>query len=309
MPGGGGEGRRNRPKAPGARRPERARDAHVLRRGTEAHYEDPAYYDHAYRSRRADVRFYADLAEAHGGPVLELGVGTGRVAFETARRGIDVIGVDRLRSMLDRAEARLRTLRPAAARKRVALVRGGIDSVRLGRRFPLVISPFNVFQHLYTRADVEAALATVRAHLRPRGRFVFDVLLPDAHFLSRSPTRLYRGRSVLRPSEGRRYHYAESFQYDPVRQIQVTNMFFQGTEDETDVLVTPLAHRQFFPAELEALLHYNGLTLVERFGDWDRGPLTGRSESQVLVCRHRPGFSEPDGRGAGGDGAAPGGNR
>lgn len=270
----------------------RPRDARVLRRGTEAHYEDPVYYDHAYRRRRSDVRFYADLAEDLGGPVLELGVGTGRVAFELARRGIDVVGVDRMPAMLDRARERLDTLRPKAARDRVALVRGDLRAVRLDRRFPLVLSPFNVFQHLYDRGDLERALATVRRHLRPRGRFAFDVLLPDAYFLSRDPARVYRGPSVLRPTEGRRYHYGESFQYDPVRQIQVTTMFFQGVEDETDVHVAPLAHRQFYPAELEALLHYNGFEAVERWGDFDRSPLTGSSESQILLCRRRRGYAD-----------------
>ncbi|MEM9074804.1 MAG: class I SAM-dependent methyltransferase, partial [Myxococcota bacterium] len=80
--------------------------SHDLRAGTDAHYEDGQYYDQVYRRRRKDVRFYADLAEARGGPVLELGCGTGRVTRAIADRGMDVVGVDRMEPMLRRARER-----------------------------------------------------------------------------------------------------------------------------------------------------------------------------------------------------------
>ena len=62
--------------------------------GSEAHYEDGRYYDQAYRRRRHDVRFYTNLAVESGGPVLELGAGTGRVALAIAKAGVEVVGVE-----------------------------------------------------------------------------------------------------------------------------------------------------------------------------------------------------------------------
>ncbi len=181
----------------------------------------------------------------------------------------------------------------AEVKERVRLVRADLRSVRLRRRFPLVIAPFNVFMHLYDRRDVERALATVRAHLAPGGRFVFDVLVPDSRELARSPARTYREGFVRVPAGGTRFRYGEAFDYDPVSQVQLVTMVFE--EDEASAsspgqdasFIVPLAHRQFFPAELEALLHYNGLTIVERYGDFSRGPLTRVSESQILVARVR----------------------
>ena len=258
-----------------------------LEPGTTAHYEDAAYYDQTYRRRRSDVRFYAAMAEHHGGPVLELGVGTGRVARDIARRGMAVVGVDLMPEMLAQAERRL-AREPRAVRERVELLRGDLRRVRLGRRFPLVISPFNVFMHLYERRDWERALATVAAHLRPRGRLVFDVLLPDALELARHPTRIYRGRSVRLPGDGRRYRYGERFDYDPVRQLQKVTMVFEDDEDPTRSFSTPLSHRQVFPAELEALLHYNGFRIEALWGDFEGGPLEAHSESQVVVARLSP---------------------
>lgn len=257
-----------------------------LRIGTEAHYQDAAYYDQAYRRRREDVLFYADRAEESRGPVLELGVGTGRVALEIAKRGVDLVGIDRMPEMLRRARERLARL-PAERRERVELRRGDMRRVRLGRSFPLVISPFNVFMHLYDREDVEQAFETVRAHLTPRGRFIFDVLLPDPKALARDPSRIYRCGTIKLPGDGRRYKYGENFQYDPVGQVQLITMAFQAEDDRNDLFVTPLTHRQFFPAELEALLHYNGFRIEARFGGFQGEPLTGESESQVIVARLR----------------------
>jgi SAM-dependent methyltransferase len=151
----------------------------TLQHGTEALYRDGRYYDHIYRSRRHDVRFYVEMARRHGGPVLELGCGTGRVTLALAREGFEVVGVDALPSMLEQANAKLAKL-PAAVRARVELRRGDLRRVRLRRRFALVIAPFNVFMHLYERRDVERALATCHTHLRPRGRLAFAARPPGA---------------------------------------------------------------------------------------------------------------------------------
>lgn len=258
------------------------------REGTEAHYRDAAYYDQAYRRRRFDVRFYQSLAESVGGPVLEWGCGTGRVSFAMAEHA-DVVGVDPMAEMLARAEARRARL-TRRVRDRVQLRRGDIRSSRLRQRFPLVVAPFNVLMHLYTRQDLEKALANVARHLRRGGRFVFDVRNPHPRELGRDPQRVYRAGQVTRTGadgEKARYHYRERFDYDPVTQVQRIEMAFIGVDDPADFEIMPLAHRQFFPAELEALLHYNGFTVVERYGDFDRAPLDDESEVQVIVARAR----------------------
>src|SRR5262245_52090851 len=110
--------------------------------GATAHYADPAYYDLSYRSRRKDVDHYVRLGRLSGGPVLEFGVGTGRVALELARAGVSVVGVDRSGEMLASFEKKLEGESPGV-RKRVTLVRADMRTIRLRRAFPLVIAPFN----------------------------------------------------------------------------------------------------------------------------------------------------------------------
>jgi len=254
--------------------------------GSEAHYEDGRYYDQAYRRRRHDVRFYTRLAVESGGPVLELGAGTGRVALAIAKAGIEVVGIEPMAPMLEQARERLARL-PRATRDRVELRQDDLTRLRLRRKFPLVIAPFNVWMHLYTREEIERGFATVRHHLEPGGRFVFDVLLPDPASLARDPSKRYRGGEIPHPRDGVRYRYSEYFSYDPVAQVETVAMDFEHPETDAQSFCTPLTHRQFFPAELEALLHYNGFELESHTGDFEGKPITAATESQVLIAKAR----------------------
>lgn len=254
--------------------------------GSDAHYSDGRYYDQAYRRRRQDVRFYTDLAIESEGPVLELGVGTGRVASSIANEGIEIVGVEPMAPMLERAAERVQRL-SRAARDRIELRQGDLRKLRLRRRFPLVIAPFNVWNHLYTRSDIERGFRTVRHHLTRGGRFAFDVLLPDPGGLARDPAKRYRGGHVPHPRDGVRYRYSEYFSYDPATQIETVMMDFEHPSSSRRSFCTPLTQRHFFPAELEALLHYNGFAVESHQGDFDGQPIGRLTESQVVIARLR----------------------
>ncbi|MGE0787020.1 MAG: class I SAM-dependent methyltransferase [Sandaracinaceae bacterium] len=252
----------------------------------DGHYQDPRYYDRAYSRYKVDLAFYLGLAERFGGPVLELGVGTGRVAMALADAGHEVVGVDRMPGMLRRAAERIEK-RPRRIRDRITLMEGDFRDVRVERAFGLVIAPFNCFQHLYTRDDVERALATVRTHLAPGGRFGLDVLLPLPYSLSRDPNRYYRCRPIIHPKDGRLYDYAEAFDYDAARQVQVTTMRFTSRSGAPTTMYDHLTQRQFFPLELEALFHYNGLVIETHDGGFEGEAITEESDSQIIVARAR----------------------
>jgi len=256
--------------------------------GTRAHYADAALYDHLYRRRREDVRWYAALAKARGGPVLELGCGSGRVSLAIARQGVAVVGVDLSRAMIERAEAGRAKL-PAKTRGLATFQAGDFRALRVGRRFPLVVAPFNALQHLYDRGEWEAVLAGVRRHLAPHGRFVFDVLLPDPIVQARNPARRFSKTRLLHPTTRRPFVYTEGFVHERQRQLLVIYQWLDDLADPPRRRVVPIAHRQMYPLELEALLHYNGLRIVERFGGFRGEAPSEASESQVLVCEVRRG--------------------
>jgi SAM-dependent methyltransferase len=272
-------------------KPERGIDRE-LEAGSRAHYEDAAYYASLYKNRIDDVQFYVDLARKRGGPVLEYGVGNGRIALPVARHGVAVVGIDHSPAMLADLKARL-SREPADVRARVTAHRGDMRSKRLRKRFPLVTCPFNAALHLYTRPDIERFLARVREHLAPGGTFVCDLSVPVFEDLLRDPARAYKAPRFKHPTTGDVVRYVEHFDYDRARQVLFVAMEFEpmgpsGSRDKA--WMTPLAHRQFFPQEWEALLHYNGFEVEKVEGDFHGGPLDRTSDVMVWYARARRGF-------------------
>jgi SAM-dependent methyltransferase len=260
-----------------------------LEAGARAHYEDATYYASLYRKRIDDVAFYAELAKRDGGPVLEYGVGNGRIALPIARHGVKVEGIDWSAPMLADLRARLAGEERAVA-QRVRGHRGDMRSKRLGRRFPLVLCPFNAALHLYTREDVERFLARVREHLAPGGRFVHDLSMPMFEDLLRDPARPYKAPRFKYPTTGEVVKYVEHFDYDRARQVLFVSMEFEPVGRPDAAWTTPLAHRQFFPREWEALLHYNGFDVEKVEGDFHGGPLDRTSDVMVWYARARRGW-------------------
>jgi SAM-dependent methyltransferase len=258
--------------------------ARALRHGSRALYDDPATYDALYRRRRLDVPFYVDLARQSGGPVLELGVGSARIAAAIASAGIDVVGVDVLPSMLARAKERIAAL-PRSVRGRVTLVRGDLRTLALRRRFPLVIAPFNALLHLYDARALCSALRVARRHLAPRGRLAFDVVMPDVTRLAQDPERSYAAGHLTVPEHGTRYRVREASHYDAARQIHTTVFVLDPVRGPGAARAVPLTHRQIFPAELPLLLRAAGLSLERHDGDFDRGALSDECEYQVVIAR------------------------
>ena len=151
-----------------------------------------SFYDPWSRSVTEDVGFYVDEALTSGGPVVELAVGTGRIAVPIARAGIDVIGIDSSPAMLAVARA---AADDAGVSSRVDLRLGDLREPPVTERVPLVICPFRSLLHMETEEEKLRALRAARCLLVPDGRFVFDVFSPsradieetDGRWLEREP--------------------------------------------------------------------------------------------------------------------------
>jgi SAM-dependent methyltransferase len=261
--------------------------------GAEQHYADPDLYEHEYRRRRDDVRFYAAFAREHvpqGEAVLDLGCGSGRVTRALLREGLHVVGIDRSDAMLERARQGIARL-PIRCRDNAELVRADLRDFELGRSFPLVVSPFNTMEHLYSRVDLERCLAAVKRHLQPGGRFVFDVQLPDLKWLSKDSTKRWARTKFRHPVSRQWLEYSTNQDYDAVNQIAYVRLYYKPLEDGPlkQTQVVHLSQRKFFPAELRALLHYSGFEVLRHEADYEGDALDEFAESQVLVCRRRTG--------------------
>ncbi len=272
--------------------------AELIDAGSREHYADAALYDYEYRRRRADVNFYREFAKSHfvdagvtQGTILELGAGSGRVTLPLARDGHHVVAIDQSNAMLTKLRARCADLPPAVA-ARIEVKAGDLRTFSVpatqgagSRKFDLIFAAFNVLEHLYTRVELNACLQRVAEHLTPTGRFVFDVQLPDLAWLNRNPDKRWARTKFTDPSTGQKFIYSTNHDYDPITQIALIRIYYDAVAGGKSRVVK-LSQRKFFPAELEALVAHANLRVVDRYGDFQRAPLDGYAESQVLVCAH-----------------------
>src|SRR5919199_2218110 len=258
-------------------------------------YADPVDYDRQ-DSSDTGVAFYASLAQETGGPVLELACGTGRVAIPIARQGFAVTGLDVVPGMLERARSKA-----SAAGLPVRWVEGDARHFDLGEeRFRLIFLTGNAFQAFLANADQEALLGRVRAHLHDEGLFAFETRNPrwrtreerdedpDGLFVDLETRAQEEARPSFTDAEGREVRESRTRTYDHVAQVLHWTSYrrwHEGSEERTKITRTAL--RYTFPQELAALLHYNGFTVVRRYGDWDGEPLTAANPSIIVVCRKR----------------------
>jgi SAM-dependent methyltransferase len=170
---------------------------------------------------QGDVDWYRSKAEACGGPVLELGAGTGRITFAIAAAGIPIHALDASPAMLEALRAKLAAHSPEA-RGRVVTVQADMRTFDLRERFALIICPYRAFLHNVTEADRIACLSRVRHHLLPGGRFAFNVFHPSLRYMADSTGPLegvWRLKDTCVLPTGGSVVRSEANRYDTVRQI------------------------------------------------------------------------------------------
>jgi SAM-dependent methyltransferase len=140
-----------------------------------------AIYDPWSRSVTEDIGFYVEQALASGGPVVELAVGTGRIAVPIAQAGISVIGIDASPEMLGVARAAAES---AGVADLVDLRLGDLRDPPVPERVPLVLCPFRTLLHMETEDEKLRAVRAARGLLEPDGLFAFDVFSPSREDIS-----------------------------------------------------------------------------------------------------------------------------
>lgn len=244
-------------------------------------------YDRLHAAQVDDVRFYVEEARREPGPVLEAGCGTGRITLPIAEAGARIVGLDRSPYMLAVAEAKRRAA-PAEVRSRSVFVRADLRRFAFRRPFAQAFLPFRVFQALLTVPDQLAALASIRAALRPRGRLVFNVFDPRADLLADggSPGRV---RESGRGYEDTGAPVRERFvaRYDLVEQLLDLTFLYEreATVDGVEREFEPLRLRYFHRFEIEHLLARAGYEVEALYGDWDRGPFVENGQEMIWVAR------------------------
>ena len=221
-------------------------------------------YDPWSRSVVEDVDFYVGQALASGGPIVELAVGTGRIAVPVAKAGIEVIGVDESPEMLAGARAHAEAEGVSGL---VDLRNGDLREPPVPERVPLVIVPFRSLLHLPDEREKGRALAAAASLLDPGGRFVFDVFAPSAEDIEETDgIWLEREPGIF-----------ERADWD--ERARTLTLSVRGAEQRASFTLHWLS-----APEWNALIEDAGLVAEELYGWFDRRPYEG-GEDQIWICR------------------------
>jgi SAM-dependent methyltransferase len=220
-------------------------------------------YDPWSASVVEDVGFYLEEARRSRGPVVELGVGTGRIAVPIAADGIRVIGVDSSRGMLD-----VCARRAVLAGVELDLRVGDLRRPPVEEHVPLVICPFRSLLHMHTDEDRRAVLSSVRDLLVPGGRFVFDVFTPGADDIEQTHDRWLEREPGI---------FEHAVWDEKARTLTLT---VRGLSGETTMALAWLT-----VDEWRALLEETGFEVEACYGWFDRTPFTGGDDSVWIARR------------------------
>jgi SAM-dependent methyltransferase len=225
-------------------------------------------YDEWYKpvDTTDEVALLTELAD--GGPVLELGIGTGRVALPLAANGVEVHGLDASPAMVERLRAKPRG-------DVIPVTIGDMADVAVDGKFALVFVVFNTFFQLYSQDAQLRCFANVAAHLRPSGRFLVHAFVPDT-------SRIEAGQDLSVREAGLEGVRLDATVYDSKEQrLDTTQM--RITEQGIRLVHAKL--RFAWPPELDLMARLAGLELENRWATFDKQPFTSSSAFHVSVYR------------------------
>ena len=262
---------------------------------THPFYQTPSLNVETYDERtvaagmpiEGDVEFFVGQAREVGGPVLELGAGTGRVAWALAQAGFEVVGLELSQAMLARAEAKRATM-PEAARKLARFVLGDMGDFQLDQTFALVIVPYRSFQVLTAPQEQRRCLECIHRYLRPGGWLIADLFDPQLHRCVPDARSDPFEQTVRHPTTGNTVK-AEVVRRtnDPVKQVLTELWRFTEINEAGDVLRQEeevLTLRWTYRQEMRYLFELAGFEVEAEYSDFHGSP-PAYGKEQIWVVR------------------------
>jgi SAM-dependent methyltransferase len=240
--------------------------------------------------KRHDVPFFVGMAKRHGGPVLELACGTGRVLIPIVRAGIEVTGLDFSSSMLSICRQKLARA-PAEARSKARLVRADMRRFHLRRWYRQAFIPYYSFQLLLTVKDQLACLKSVGWHLVSGGRLVLDLFNPNVPRMMERQNRVFGnvgprfkladGRIVTR-----RVRFSAVDTHRQLVEIESVS-YVKHPGGHRERLAYPIRLRFLYRFEAEHLLARAGFRLEKVYGDYDWSPYRGQESKNLILVAEK----------------------
>jgi SAM-dependent methyltransferase len=245
-----------------------------------APFDDGALYDIILGNLDFGLDFYRGLAQAAGGPVLDVACGTGRILLPCLQAGLDVDGLDLFAGML----ARLRE-KAVALGLNPQVYQASMSSFHLSRRYALVMIPFNAFVHNLTTDEQVACLVCCREHLQPGGLLAFDTYFPGPAIITLpNNTRVLEGETP-HPETGLPVRVYDTRSFNRVEQLQHSIMDIEMLDVAGNVAAVHRSQttvRWIYKYEMELLLRVAGYARWRISGDFDGRPLVNETDAMIV---------------------------
>jgi SAM-dependent methyltransferase len=257
-------------------------------------YKHPEQYDREHLADEEDIGFYVSLGrKLRPRKVLELGCGTGRITLPLAQIGFDVVGLDNEPQMLHKAEER-RLQSASEIRQRLVFIEGDMRTWAASSDFDLILIPCSSISHVLSLEDQLAVWTTCHGNLRPGGRFLVEINMPNmASFAdsfsvpSRTPVEIDIDSSS--ESDGTRLIRRKTTRYLSHEQLAQIRFMYdkyqhgRGVETYIDDFVSHV----FFPRELRLLFLHTGYEIEDTIGDYSGRTLKPDSPLILMIGRRK----------------------
>jgi SAM-dependent methyltransferase len=242
------------------------------------------FFDADYADFTEDLQIAEAYAQRTGGPLVDVGCGTGRLLIPLATAGYDVTGIDLSPEMLRIAGAKAQA---AGVADRVTLVQGDYADVSLPGTYRLALVMMNTFLHLTSQADQLRALRHWRKHLSQGGLLLIDVFNPDVAELASMDGRLEWDKTWIDPQTGNTVMKFLTRTVDLAEQVIHATLIYDEIADDGRLSRTlvPFDHRYLWRPEAELLLHQAGFELEAVYGDRSLGPYEDESDTMIMTAR------------------------
>lgn len=246
------------------------------------------WYDIFYAAADpGDIDFYHGLCRASGGPILEIGVGTGRIALPLAKEGMEIVGIDLFEPMLKVAQERALEVAPLDGS--LKLIQADMRNFDLKRQFPVVTIPARTLLLATTEEEQIDTLCRAAQHLEPEGTMAFNLFYPDPEMLADDPDEEFLLEVVEKP-DGGRYVLTAKNHFDLDAQLNHGTQIAEELDPKGEVLrrqELDVVVRYLYPEQIITMCERVGLNVIQMWGDFEGGELDEESDEIVVLARHK----------------------
>ena len=243
-------------------------------------YKNPSLYDSQYWWKKNDLEFWKLLALSYNSNnILEIGSGTGRVGIPLVKEGFNYSGLELSNSFNGVFKKKLDNLGLKAK-----IYNYNYESFFIKKKFELIISPFNTFNHCLSKRGFNSMLMSVAKHLIEDGRFVFELFVPD-------PLALYRSKSLKVdlmeypcPKTGKSIHIKESIIYNHRNNIINVKWYYYKSNNIINKIQFQM--KAWYPATIINLIEKSNFIIDKVLGDYDGSSFNAESKKQIYICKY-----------------------